>query len=54
MFVQTFAPKYEELGKIFAGEKDVLIAKVDATEEADLAKKYDITGYPTLLWFPPG
>ena len=37
-FLQSLAPKYEELAKIFAGESGVLIGKVDATEEESLAK----------------
>ena len=37
--LKSLAPKYEELGKVFAGEKGVLIGKVDATEHGDLASK---------------
>ena len=37
-------------------ERDVpiLLGKVDATKEADLAKEYDVTGYPTLFVFRNG
>lgn len=49
---KSLAPKYEELGKVFAGESDVLIGKVDATEEGALADKFGIQGYPTLKFFP--
>jgi protein disulfide-isomerase A6 len=51
---KELAPKYEELAKAFAGEKNVLIAKVDATEEQDLASRYDISGFPTIKFFPAG
>jgi protein disulfide-isomerase A6 len=51
---KTLAPKYEELAKVFAGDKDVLVAKVDATEDGDLATRFGVTGYPTLKWFPAG
>lgn len=51
---KELAPKYEQLAKVFAGEKSVLVAKVDATEEASLAQKYDISGFPTIKWFPAG
>lgn len=33
---------------------DVIIAKVDATEEKDLASKHEIQGFPTLKWFVDG
>ena len=37
--LQTLAPKYEELAKVFAGEADVVIANVDATENNELATR---------------
>lgn len=51
---KSLAPKYEQLAKVFAGEKNVVIGKVDATEFGDLANKYDVSGYPTLKFFPAG
>ena len=33
---------------------DVIMARVDATMETELAKDYDITGYPTLMMFRKG
>ncbi|XP_078427922.1 PDI-like 1-4 [Wolffia australiana] len=33
---------------------NAVLAKVDATEENDLAQKYDIQGYPTVLFFMDG
>jgi len=49
---KSLAPKYEKLGQIFAGESDVVIAKVDATEDGALADKFGVQGYPTLKYFP--
>ncbi|KAE8899832.1 putative protein disulfide-isomerase [Phytophthora fragariae] len=51
---KQLAPTYEEVGAIFEGEDNVLIAKVDATENAALAERYNVKGYPTLFYFPPG
>ncbi len=51
---KSLAPKYEELAKIFEGEEDVIIAKVDATEERDLGEQFGIEGFPTLKIFNKG
>jgi len=51
---KSLAPKYEKLANVFAGESNVLIAKVDATAEAGLGSRFDIGGYPTLKFFPAG
>jgi len=45
------APVYEQLGNAFASEPNVVIAKVDATTDQELASKYGVQGYPTLKWF---
>lgn len=36
---KQLAPKYEELAKVFAGDKNVVIAKLDATEYGEIANK---------------
>jgi len=48
---KKLAPIYEQLGNAFVSEPNVVIAKVDATENNELAAKYDVKGYPTLKWF---
>jgi len=51
---KNLAPKYEQLAKVFAGESEVVIANVDATESPDLATRYGVQGYPTLKLFQAG
>jgi len=51
---KALAPKYETVANVFAGDKDVLIAKVDASEHGELANRYGVQGYPTLKFFPAG
>ena len=49
---QSLAPTYEKLAKAFRAERHVIIAKFDASDaESVVSKRYDITGFPQLLWF---
>ena len=41
--LQTLNPIYEKLANIYAGDKNVLIGKVDATEHEELGKRYTHT-----------
>jgi len=51
---KTLAPHWDRLSYTFSTEPNVVIAKLDATENSETAKKYDVSGYPTLLYFPSG
>jgi len=51
---KSLAPKYEAVGSVFAGDSEVVVGKVDATEEQEIASRFDISGYPTLKYFPAG
>lgn len=52
---KMLAPEYASAGQVLAEEgAEVALAKVDATEESDLAQKYDIQGFPTVLFFIDG
>jgi len=50
---KSLAPKWEKLGEEFvkSGESNIVIAKVDATENDTPAK---IRGFPTLIFYPAG
>lgn len=47
---KSLAPEYEEAATTLK-EKDIALAKVDCTEEADLCKEYGVEGYPTIKVF---
>lgn len=49
---KNLAPVYEQVATAFKGEKDVVIAKVDADSHKSLGEKYGVSGYPTLKFFP--
>jgi len=46
-------PEYEQAARLLKPE-GIPLATVDATVEKDIAKKYDVTGYPTLKIFRNG
>ncbi|EEF49947.1 probable protein disulfide-isomerase A6 [Ricinus communis] len=51
---KKLAPEYEILGTSFRKAKSVLIGKVDCDAHKSLCSKYDVSGYPTIKWFPRG
>eukprot|EP00250_Pteridium_aquilinum_P013379 c21307_g1_i1 orf=250-1365(+) len=51
---KSLAPVYDQVATAFKGEKDVIVAKVDADSHKSLGEKYGVSGYPTLKFFPKG
>ncbi|XP_018807246.1 probable protein disulfide-isomerase A6 [Juglans regia] len=49
---KNLAPTYEMVATAFKFEDDVVIANLDADKYKDLAEKYDVSGFPTLKFFP--
>jgi len=49
---KKLAPEYEKAAAELKGK--VSLGKVDATEEKDLASKYNVKGFPTMVWFEDG
>lgn len=47
---KALAPEYEEAATQLK-EKNVPLAKVDCTVEADLCREYGVEGYPTVKVF---
>jgi len=50
---KKLAPEYDAAAKKLKDE-DVVLMKVDATEEEELGKRFEVRGYPTLKWFKNG
>jgi len=48
---KTLAPKYDELAKKLSKEKNIVIAKMDATEN-DVPSTYNVRGFPTIYFAP--
>jgi len=48
---KALAPKFDQLGKEFANDPTVVIAKIDATANDSPA---DVQGFPTLILYPAG
>jgi len=51
---KRMAPEFVKAAEELAGNEEVVLADIDATIEEDLAQTYDVSGYPTLLWFSGG
>lgn len=52
---QALAPEYAAAAtELKEGEEKVVLAKVDANEESELAQKYDVQGFPTVFFFVDG
>jgi protein disulfide-isomerase A1 len=49
---KNLAPKYEELAEKLSGVDSIMIAKIDATENEVDHPKVDVSGFPTILFFP--
>lgn len=47
---KKLAPIWDELGELYKDNKDLVIAKFDATTNE--AEGVNVRGYPTLIWYP--
>ena len=54
-YCQAFALEYPKIAKILKEEgSDIRLAKIDATEENNIATKFSISSYPTMKFFKNG
>lgn len=51
---KSIKPVWEKLSKLYAMEKHVVIAAVDADAHKELGTRYEVTGFPTLKLFNTG
>ncbi|GFO12562.1 thioredoxin domain-containing protein 5 [Plakobranchus ocellatus] len=51
---KKLAPTWDQLAETFANRKEVSIGKIDCTQSTVICKRYEVRGYPTLLWFQDG
>lgn len=49
---KSLAPTYEKVGEAFKNEPNCVVAKVDADSEKQLGSRFEVTGYPTIKFFP--
>lgn len=48
---QSLAPEYAKAAlRLAETHPSVVLAKVDATEESELAERFGVDGFPTLKW----
>ncbi|KAI8148916.1 thioredoxin-like protein [Fennellomyces sp. T-0311] len=51
---KNLAPIYEKVATAFANEPNCKVAKIDADSERDIGSQYDVSGFPTIKFFPAG
>jgi len=51
---KALVPEYTKLGKAVAGNKKVVVAKVDADAHSALGSRFGVSGFPTIKFFPAG
>ncbi|WFD27832.1 protein disulfide-isomerase [Malassezia nana] len=55
-FCKRLAPVYEQVAQVFERDKECVIARIDVNDPANesIKKRFQVTSYPTLNFFPAG
>lgn len=51
---QRSKPVFEEIIKNYNNKHGLKVVEIDADKNKDMAKKFDISGYPTIIFFTEG
>ncbi|RCH82145.1 hypothetical protein CU098_000237, partial [Rhizopus stolonifer] len=51
---KNLAPIWEKVASAYANEANCVVAKIDADQEKDIGTEFDISGFPTIKFFPAG
>lgn len=51
---KNLAPVWEKAAQAMKTEPKCIVANIDATADSDIAQKYEVSGYPTIKFFPHG
>jgi len=49
---KKLAPDYEIIARAYENEPSVVIANIDADAHKEIAGRFEVTGFPTIKWFP--
>ncbi|KAI6654100.1 Protein disulfide isomerase-like 2-1 [Oopsacas minuta] len=49
---KNLAPVYEKLGTAFKNEENCVVARIDADAHRDIGQRYEVSGFPTLKFYP--
>lgn len=49
---KNLAPTYEKVAETFQSEPNCIVAKVDADKEKELGRRFGVSGFPTIKFYP--
>jgi len=49
---KRLTPIWEKLSSVFRADSNIVIASLDADAHKDIGSRYEVSGFPTLIYFP--